>query len=82
MGSSTNVAEEINSNIYLFPNPSTGILNIDGNFDKIMIYNSLGTLVYEGFSNTIDLSKLNNGIYSTIVRTDKGIYRDQVILLK
>ena len=82
MGSSTNVAEEINSNIYLFPNPSTGILNIDGSFDKIMIYNSLGTLVYEGFSNTIDLSKLNNGIYSSIVRTDKGIYRDQVILLK
>ena len=70
MGSSTNVAEEINSNIYLFPNPSTGILNIDGNFDKIMIYNSLGTLIHEGFSNTIDLSKLNNGIYSTIVRTD------------
>ena len=82
MGYSTNVAEEINSNIYLFPNPSTGILNIDGSFDKIMIYNSLGTLVYEGFSNTIDLSKLNNGIYSSIVRTDKGIYRDQVILLK
>jgi hypothetical protein len=82
MGSSTNVAEEINSNIYLFPNPSTGILNIDGNFNKIMIYNSLGTLIHEGFSNTIDLSKLNNGIYSTIVRTDKGIYRDQVILLK
>ena len=82
MGSSTNVSEEINSNIYLFPNPSTGILNIDGSFDKIMIYNSLGTLVYVGFSNTIDLSKLNNGIYSTIVRTDKGIYRDQVILLK
>ena len=82
MGSSTNVAEEINTDIYLFPNPSTGILNIDGVFDKIMIYNSLGTLVFEGFSNTIDLSKLNNGIYSTIVRTDKGIYRDQVILLK
>ena len=82
MGSSTNVAEEINSNIYLFPNPSTGMLNIDGSFDKIMIYNSLGTLVYEGFSNTIDLSKLNNGIYSTIVRTDKGIYRDLIILSK
>jgi len=82
MGSSTNVLEEINSNIYLFPNPCTGILNIDGSFDKIMIYNSLGTLVYEGFSNTIDLSKLNNGIYSTIVRTDKGIYRDLIILSK
>ena len=54
------------------------MLNIDGSFDKIMIYNSLGTLVHEGFSNTIDLSKLNNGIYSTIVRTDKGIYRDQL----
>ena len=66
---------------------SMSLKNKSGSFnplftDKIMIYNSLGTLVYEGFSNTIDLSKLNNGIYSTIVRTDKGIYRDQVILLK
>ena len=45
-------------------------LNDEGDFERIEIYNSLGTLVHEGFIKYNRFIKLENGIYSHIVRTD------------
>lgn len=56
----------------LFPNPTSGILNINfGNeLQHIKIINSIGRIVYETSSvmNTVDLSNMPSGIYLVEIR--------------
>lgn len=52
----------------IFPNPSTGIVNIDTD-KRVQINNTLGQTVYEGISNQIDLSRYGRGVYFVRVGT-------------
>jgi hypothetical protein len=58
------------NSVNIFPNPSTGIINVDMSnsaFDVMKVYALTGNLVKEfridAISNTIDLSELKKGIY-------------------
>jgi len=82
--------------LYIYPNPSNGIINIKINDIltqkvSIKIYNLLGTLVYENienienadnndFNKTIDLSLLNKGIYFFIIENGLNTYKNKIIL--
>jgi hypothetical protein len=74
-----NVNEFIKLNTFdLFPNPTTGIINIkatDG-CSSIAIYNSLGELIYENkkslVTEQIDISKQKPGIYFCKVKVQNG----------
>lgn len=52
--------------ILIYPNPTNGKLNIDGeNIDEIFVYNQLGQIVAQYKElNVIDLSQFSSGIYN------------------
>jgi len=75
--------------ITIFPNPTSGQINIETNFDNpfyYYIYNIFGHLEMTGVSNAkltlISISSLCNGIYSIIVNSDGKILRDEFIVLR
>jgi hypothetical protein len=69
------------SKLKVFPNPSSGIVNVmlgEGKFSELNVYNMVGAKVYSRketqavSSGRIDLSSLQNGIYLIIVESDGG----------
>lgn len=73
----------------LFPNPSTGIVNLDdADFSNInyevKVYNAIGKLLLsQKQKNTIDLSGFENGIYFiTIDIPDRGSVNKKIVLQK
>lgn len=77
-------AEKGNVNYTIFPNPTNGIFTIDNvnSFDAVIIYNSIGQVVYEnrifGNRRTIDLANQSNGIYFVHLKAKN----DENIVLK
>ncbi len=71
------------SNIYSYPNPTTGILNLKGvSNEQILIYNNLGELILKSQSKSgIDLSSYNSGIYllQIIDRSGKSIHTSKIL---
>jgi len=69
----------------IYPNPSTGIVNIEAvGLNSIEVYNSIGQVVYslqpESDKLTIDLSHLGTGAYMINVITEKGNARTGLTL--
>jgi hypothetical protein len=79
-------AKETELNI--FPNPSTGIINLSENFSsnndyEISVYNSYGEIIIkEKKLKTIDLSECGNGIYFLNVKTENKIINKKIIVTK
>ncbi len=48
--------ETISDKIIVFPNPSSGTINIQSN-DEYVIFNTIGNIVYKGFESRIQLEK-------------------------
>nr|NQU92512.1 T9SS type A sorting domain-containing protein [Bacteroidota bacterium] len=69
-------------NEILYPNPTTGIINIDiENFLKIIVVNNVGKLIYVGTDKSIiDLSGYSKGIYYFKIITDKGVKTEKVVI--
>jgi len=65
------------NSVKLFPNPTTGIVNISGleEAKSISIFNVIGQRVktFNNFNSSIDISDLNNGIY--LLKSDNGLQR-------
>jgi hypothetical protein len=92
--SKENYFNEINNTSFnLYPNPSTGLLNID--FDKkysnknitLKVYDINNRLVYKNKDlfikkKQIDLSWLENGIYFFKLELDDVIYQQKIIIQK
>ena len=72
--------------IELYPNPTTGILNIRGlntESSRIKILDSIGKIVDQPKSENhqIDLSNLANGLYFIVIETDKLQISKRIIKL-
>ncbi len=84
----TSANEESNDNLTIYPNPSTGLLSINGNFNdaQFNLYDFMGRKVmtaYVSDGNTIDCSKLTNGLYLAKVSTSTGKeYVNNVVIAK
>jgi len=80
------VAEINANNVRLYPNPTNGILNIEGEGDMtISVMNVLGQKILETTANdntTIDLSGFESGIYMVRIETENGIKTEKVNLKK
>ena len=84
-----NVVKDVaSSNFNIYPNPTTGILNLDLNVlhtYEITINNALGQTIYSrkinDISNVIDLSLYDKGIY-TIQLTSGDIVCSKKFLLE
>ncbi len=83
--------DEVNdiNNLTVFPNPTSGVVNLGDGFlsghnYNVAVYNSFGGLVYQG-NNTrsIDLSGFSNGIYYLCVKSDENkIFNKKIILMR
>jgi len=81
------VTEIENSSINIFPNPSTGIINVKGAENStIEILNSLGVVVATinnaSSMESVNLSEFNTGTYIVRVITDNNIIIKNVSLVK
>jgi len=85
-----NINSVLDSQIKIYPNPTSGILNIDlSNYKNagLQITNILGQTLFaeKNISNnvkTIDLSNYSNGIYIINIETNNKVYTSKFILEK
>lgn len=73
------------SRVFVYPNPSNGIFQVQLSGYKIQgveVYNVLGAKVFSGTgaSQSVDISSQPNGIYSIKVRTDRGDAMQKIII--
>jgi hypothetical protein len=76
-----------NNNILLYPNPTSGIANLNLDLGKnftIEIFNSLGAKVLQEniISNSIDLSLLPEGIYYYRIKENNQIKTNNVLVIQ
>lgn len=72
----TNIFQAKHTDLFIFPNPSSGLLTIDSKekYYTYFIYNLFGRLLVNGKieNNKIDISEINSGIYTLKLLGDKG----------
>jgi hypothetical protein len=69
--------------IQLFPNPTSGVLQLDKSYKIVKIYNSFGSqvkIMYDVFD-SIDVSELAQGLYSISLTDDKKVIQTKFIKL-
>lgn len=73
------------NNVELFPNPTTGMVNINGVENaKVQIYNMIGEMIveYNNVSNSIDLTDLNNGNYIVKIINESQTVTNKLTVIK
>ena len=82
----TNVEENTNSNIQVYPNPTNGLLNVSGDgMMHITVSNMLGQRLMETTADgnaLLDLNDCSQGIYIVRVETSNGVKVQRVNLQK
>ena len=74
------------SNLMIYPNPSAGVINIEGlNLNEsslLSVYSMDGRLVSQSelINSTIDLTNLDSGLYWVELRTNREVKRAQLVL--
>lgn len=72
------------SDLTIYPNPATNILNVKGeNLVSAVVYDLNGRLVITSDlmqTNSIDVSRLESGIYTVSIHTEKGEYIEKLII--
>lgn len=90
------IFEEVGTNdlegdfsLNVYPNPSTGAFNLQlpaeaGTVQMTTVYDMMGRTVHFESSNDLrlDLSNLDNGHYLLLAETDKGSYRQKLVIRK
>lgn len=83
-----------NERIKIYPNPSSGVINLETKFEspenmEIQIYNHTGKLVAQFNGNhsmigiqTLDLSKESAGLYSVRVWTNTNTFSQKILIIK
>jgi hypothetical protein len=80
---------EVDNNLTIYPNPSSGMINIQPSFKvvgvvELNITNSLGQILYSGIHNNqnlkVDISELTNGIYFVSIKHQCLLYSQKFIL--
>ena len=82
----TDVEENANSKIQVYPNPTNGLLNVSGNGTMhICVCNFLGQTLQETIANgntTLDLSRLEAGMYLIRIENENGVMTQKVNIRK
>ena len=67
-------------NISIFPNPTKGVVTIEGVEGKMEIYDTYGRLVKTTQNNTLDISEVARGIYLLKATDEQGrVYSQKVV---
>jgi hypothetical protein len=71
---------DLEKNYQVVPNPTTGIIRVSGeNILEVKIMNLAGSMIYEGKSASIDISRQPDGIYFVRISTDKGVVTKKIM---
>lgn len=74
------IEDVLGSKLYVYPNPTTGMINIDvENYVNSIITDIAGHTVMTTEKSTIDLSNLSNGVYFVRVNTTNGSAIQKVV---
>ena len=80
-GSAVSIVANGSNRVY--PNPTTGILNIDGAYDRVDVLNVAGAVVARfGNDSTIDIAGNPEGVYIVRVVSGENVTTTKVILKK
>lgn len=80
-GSAVSVVAKGSNRVY--PNPTTGILNIDGAYDRVDVLNVAGAVVARfGNDSTIDIAGNPEGVYIVRIVSGENVTTTKVILKK
>jgi trimeric autotransporter adhesin len=85
-----NQISQVNESLNIYPNPSSGIVNVQINSNtenaSYKVYNLIGKEVKAGnltyISNKVDLSEFDNGMYTIVVSSKDGVSNSKVSLQK
>lgn len=71
-GGNTNSINDVSeSAVRLYPNPTDGILNVEvDGLQKVEVIDAIGRIVLSENDGNVDMSKLNNGVYSVRITAD------------
>lgn len=76
--------EESLLDLVIFPNPTTGIINLEESLTgSLEVFNTLGQVVYTEQleeEQQLSLSHLGNGTYIVKVQTEEGVLQEKVVL--
>ncbi|MEO9532670.1 MAG: T9SS type A sorting domain-containing protein [Crocinitomicaceae bacterium] len=82
--SSASIGDLSSIGFSVYPNPSEGILNINGSGDyKLSVYDTSGRLIIEQTENglvTIDLSHVESGLYLLQLSVDNQHYLEKILI--
>ena len=70
------------SEFHIFPNPAHSVVNLPLESEYYIIYNSLGMVVKSGKENKLDVSGLNNGVYTVQLLKDNEINTQKLYINK
>jgi hypothetical protein len=82
----TNSAERKESEVRVYPNPNTGLFQLilsDLAECDVQVFNALGQSVFSKQFNSSDRVSIElptSGVYNLMVRSDKGIYTEKVVV--
>jgi hypothetical protein len=71
--------DELSQNFLIFPNPTSDVVNIEGEFDYVEVFAMTGQMLSTSKNKVIDLSSFPNGVYVIAVYADDKVYRTKVI---
>lgn len=75
-----NINEVNNANINLYPNPTTGMVNIEAeNFMNATVIDMTGRVVMTTEATTFDISNLTNGVYMVRINTTNGTATQKIV---
>ena len=81
--SSTSINENATNAFELYPNPAQNVLNIEGNFESIEIYDVFGKLVFASDNKSeINISGLANGSYYVNILTSDAVIKKKVTVAR
>ena len=72
----------LENTISVYPNPVINTLNIEGELESVEIYDVFGKLVLTSTKNTINTSKLANGVYLLNINTNHSIVTKRITITK
>lgn len=77
----TSVAELDKSTFTMYPNPTSGIVNVGNTKQFIEVYSMDGKLILEDFTNQLNIENYTNGMYFLVVKDKDGnrLYKEKLI---
>jgi hypothetical protein len=72
LSTSNSVATNQSANLDIFPNPTSGMVSVQGKVSKLEVYDLYGNRIQSSFQNVLDISEASGGIYLLKVTDEQG----------